>query len=144
MMRTLQQENLVVLGGLQDLRRGDIVLFSSVFKTIDIAAVLALDVGALLSQSMTFLLSSLFGRETFLVGGNETVVLLIEPCLTLLETFTLLYGSRDIRLHALDLSLDVGLDCVELASHGVLVVTLLFPLCFLSCSLSSILFRNGS
>ena len=141
-VRALHKKGFVVLSGLQELGSSDVLLFSSTLETVDATAVLLLDVDALLSQSLTLLLPSLLGRESLLIGGDQTVMLLVQSGLTLLETFSLLKGGRDIGLHAVDLGFNVSLDCIEITSHGVLVVTLFLPLCFLRCGLLGLFFRN--
>lgn len=71
-------------------------------------------------------------------------MLLVQSCLTLLETLSLLQSSRDVVLNTGNLSFNASLDCIEVTRHGVLVVTLLLPLRFLDCSFLGLLFRNGS
>lgn len=89
-VRTLHEQGFVVRRSLQDLSSGNVPLFSSSLVIVDRVAILMLNVGTLLSQSMALLLPSLLGCEPFLVGGDKTVMLLVESDLTLLETFSLL------------------------------------------------------
>lgn len=133
-----------MLSRLQELRRGNVVLFSSTFETINVTAVLVFNVGALLSQSLTLLLSSLLGGKPLLISSNKSVVLLIQSRLTLHETLSLLRSSRDVVLNACHLSFDIGLDRIELTSCRIFVVTLLLPLRFFGCSLSRVLLRNST
>jgi len=103
-----------------------------------------LNFGTLCSQRCTFLLSSLLGGKTLSVGGDETVVLLVEPGLTLLKAFPLLECSRDVRLYTLHLALNLLLGLVKLASDGVLVVTLLVPFGFPGRSFLGFFFGNAT
>jgi hypothetical protein len=107
---------LILLVGMQHLGGTDIALFSSLLVGVDVAAVLVLNIGTLLPQSGAFLLPTLLGGETLFVGGNESVVLLVEPSLTLLKALPLLEGSRDIGLCSLNFALDFLLGLAELAS----------------------------
>lgn len=69
-VHTLHKKGLVVLGSLKQLGCGNVLLFRATFKTVDAAAILLLNINALLSQSMALLLPPLLGRESFLIGGD--------------------------------------------------------------------------
>jgi hypothetical protein len=142
-MLRLKKELLVLVDGMQHLSSSHVVFFCSSLVAVDVAAILVLNISALLSQGCTFLFPSLLGGETFSVGGNETIVLFVEPSLTLLKAFPLLGCSRDVGLYTLNLALDLFLGLVELARDGVLVVTFLLPLSLLGCSFLSLLFGNS-
>lgn len=142
MLRLLHQHLFILLDRLYHLTHGDISVLGPTLKTVDVAAVLVLHVGTLLAKSGTLLFPSLLSGKAFSIGGNETVVLLVEPQLTLLKTFPLLQGSGHIGLHALNLALDSSLDVVKLASNGVFVVALLFPRGLLGCSFCGVFLRN--
>lgn len=133
-----------MLSSLHELGGRDVLLFGSTFEAIDATAVLLFNINALLSQSMALLLPSLLGCESFLVGRDQTVVLLVQSSLTLLETLSLLKSGRDVGLHTVDLGFNVSLDSIEVTSRGVLVVTLFLPFRLLRCSLPGLLFRNRS
>lgn len=131
---TLHEKSLIVLSGLHDLRGSNVLLLSSTLETVDTTTILQLNVGTLLSQSLTLLFPALLGRESFLICGDQAIVLLVQSELTLLEAFTLLKRIRDVGLHTMDLSFNVSLDRVEFASHGVFAVALFLPFRFLGRS----------
>ena len=144
LVRLLKEKLFVLLDGHQNLTGGDILLFSASFVAVNVTPILVLNFSALCSQCRALLFSSLLRSKALGVGGYETVVLLVEPGLTLLKTLPLLEGSRDIGLHTLHLSLNLLLGLVEFASNGVFVVTLLLPLCLLGCRLFSLILGNAS
>jgi hypothetical protein len=121
-----------------------IMLLSPPLKAIDVAAILVLNISAMLLQSRAFLLPSLLGSEAFLVGSDQPVVLLVQPSLALLKALPLLQCSTDVGLHALDLALNVALDCVEFARDSILIVTFRFPFRFLGCSFMCIVLRYAT
>lgn len=144
LLRLLEKHLLVLMDSLHHLARRHVVLFGTALKSVDVAAVLILHFCTLLSQSCALLFSSLLGGKAFSIGGNETIVLLVKSNLTLLKTVPLLKCCGHVGLDTLHLALDLGFDGVEVASDGVLVVTLLLPCCLRSCGLLSFFLWNIS
>jgi hypothetical protein len=144
LLSSLEQERLVMLDILYMLTSLNIQFMSTSLESVDGAPVRIFGADPLMNDCLPLLLFPLLGREAFLVGSDEALILFVESCLALLEALPLLNGRGDIRFDTIGLLCNLSLDIVKLGRQSILVVKLLLPRLFANYSFLGLLLGNIS
>jgi hypothetical protein len=144
LLSSLEQERLVMLDILYMLTSLNIQFMSTSLEAVDGAPVRIFGADPLMNDCLPLLLFPLLGREAFLVGSDEALILFVESCLALLEALPLLNGRGDIRFDTIGLLCNLSLDIVKLGRQSILVVKLLLPRLFANYSFLGLLLGNIS
>lgn len=134
LLSLLKKDRFEVLDGLHNLGSGEMQFVRTALKVVDVAPVLRFRLKPLLVKRVTFLFLPLLGGIALPIGSDETVVLIIQLCLSLLKALPLLNSGGNVRLNTTNLAVDLSLDTIKLGQHSRFVISLRLPFVFLNSS----------